>query len=88
MNNGSSILHPKSIVQIKTPVVGVIPYENINMTNNGSLLPPLEFGVVWYWQTLENGRRYLGHGDTMLGARNSMLINEKAVSAIPTGLKM
>jgi CubicO group peptidase (beta-lactamase class C family) len=78
MNNGSSIISPESIIQIKTVVSGVIPYENINMTsNNQSSLSLSEYGIIWNWLTLENGRRFLGHGGSMPGATNSMLINEK-----------
>jgi CubicO group peptidase (beta-lactamase class C family) len=78
MNNGSSLIRPESVVQMKTVVSGVIPYEIINTTsNNKPLYTPLEFGIIWNWQTLEIGRRFLGHGGSMPGATNSMLINEK-----------
>jgi len=79
MNNGSSIIRPESVVQMKTVVNGVIPYENINTTtsNSKSLSTPSEYGIIWNWQTLGKGRRFLGHGGSMPGATNSMLINEK-----------
>jgi hypothetical protein len=77
MNNGSSLIRPESIVQMQTIVRDVIPYENINMTNIESTFLPIQFGIIWNWQILENGRRYLGHDGSMPGVTNSMLINEK-----------
>ena len=78
MKNDSSFLRPESIAQMQTIVTGVQPYQDTaNTTNNESSFPPLLYGIIWNWQTLENGRRYLGHGGTMPGATNSMLINEK-----------
>jgi CubicO group peptidase (beta-lactamase class C family) len=77
MNNGSSLVRPESIVQMKTVVSGVIPYETLNATSNKPLFIPLEFGIIWNWETLKNGRRYLGHGGSMPGATNTMVINDK-----------
>jgi CubicO group peptidase (beta-lactamase class C family) len=77
MNNGSTLLRPQSIAQMQTVVNGVIPYENVNKSNNESSLSALEFGLIWHWQRLDNGRRYLGHGGSMPGVLHSMLINEK-----------
>ena len=77
MNNGSSLLRPESVIQLRTIVRGVVPYESLNTTNNESSFPLLEFGVFWYWETLEDGRRVFGHAGSMPGAANAMVINEK-----------
>lgn len=77
MNKGSSLIRPESIIQLQTVVRGVIPYENINTTNIESTFSPIQFGIIWNWQTLENGHRYLGHDGSMPGVTNSMLVNEK-----------
>ncbi|UJR07790.1 hypothetical protein I4U23_012072 [Adineta vaga] len=73
MNNGSSVIRAESIKEMKKIVNDVISFENVNQTS----LPTLQFGLAWNWQTLNNGRRYFGHGGTLPSATNSMLINEK-----------
>ena len=77
MNNGSPLLRPESIAQMRTIVPGVIPYENINKTTNDSSSATMQFGLSWYWQRLGNGRRYIGHGGSMPSVAHSMLVNEK-----------
>ena len=76
MNNGSPLLRPESIVQMRTIVPGVIPYENVNQTNNDSTSATPQFGISWYWQTYENGRRYIGHGGSMPSVAHTMFVNE------------
>ena len=77
MNNGSPLLYSESIVEMKTVVNGVTPYQNTNANNSELSSPPPEFGIAWIWETLSDGRRYQGHDGVMPGATNSMLINEK-----------
>jgi CubicO group peptidase (beta-lactamase class C family) len=77
MNNGSSLLRPESIVQMRTVISGVVPYESLNTTNNKTSLPPFEFGLIWHWETSEAGRRLFGHDGSMPGTLTSMFINEK-----------
>ncbi|CAF1166839.1 unnamed protein product [Adineta steineri] len=75
MNNGSSLLHPRSIAEMRKVVNGVVPYDNSNP-------PILTFGLIWNWQKLRNRQRYIGHGGSMPGATHSMLINEQGTIGI------
>ncbi|CAF4175181.1 unnamed protein product [Adineta steineri] len=75
MNNGSSLLHPRSIDEMRKVVNGVVPYDNSNP-------PILSFGLIWNWQKLRNRQRYIGHGGSMPGATHSMLINEQGTIGI------
>ncbi|CAF3147682.1 unnamed protein product [Rotaria sp. Silwood2] len=77
MSNGSPLLHPRFIIEMRTIVVGVDPYENENSSGNDSSVPTLEFGLIWNWQTIKDGRRFIGHTGVSLGATNSMLVNEQ-----------
>ncbi|CAF1396192.1 unnamed protein product [Rotaria sordida] len=77
MNNGSSLLHPHSIVEIRTSVDGVVPYQNLHSPSNQSPLPPPKYGLIWNWQTMPDGRRFIGHNGVMPGATNLMVINEQ-----------
>lgn len=77
MNNGSPLLRPDSIAQMRTIVPGVIPYDSVNKTTNDSSSGAPQFGISWYWQKLSNGRRYIGHGGSMPSVTHSMLVNEK-----------
>ncbi|CAF2514796.1 unnamed protein product [Rotaria sp. Silwood2] len=47
INNGSSLLRPESIIQMRTVVSGVVSYRNININNNASSVLSLEFGIAW-----------------------------------------
>ena len=76
MNNGSSLVRPESVLQMQTVVRDVILYENINATDNESVPVSTQYGISWSWQTLANGRRYLGHDGSMPGVATSMLITE------------
>ena len=69
-------------MEMKKVVGGGIPYESVNRSSDSLLLPALEFGLAWNWQTLDRGRRFLGHGGTLPGATNSMLINEKGDTGV------
>lgn len=73
MNNGSSLVSPQSIAEMRKVVDGVVPYYN-------STLP--SFGLSWNWQKLRNRQQYIGHGGTMPGATHSMLINEQGTIGI------
>ncbi len=75
MSNGSSLLYPHSIAEIRKVVDGVVPYNNSSPT-----LP--SFGLIWNWQKLRNRLRYIGHDGTMPGATHSMLINEQGTVGI------
>ncbi|CAF3310273.1 unnamed protein product [Rotaria socialis] len=79
LSNGSSILRPRSIAQMRTVVGGgLIPTYNPNSANDSSDQEhPSEFGLSWYWQTMQDGRRYIGHSGLMPGMLHLMLINEK-----------
>lgn len=59
------MVRPDSVVEMKTVVSGVIPYQNTNTSNNESSISTTEYGLIWNWTTLENGRRYLGHVGSM-----------------------
>ncbi|CAF3941454.1 unnamed protein product, partial [Adineta steineri] len=63
LNNGSSILRPRSIAEIRTIVDGgnIPDYGLIGNNNSTQESPSSQFGLSWYWQTMSNGRRYLGH---------------------------
>jgi hypothetical protein len=68
INNGSSLLHPHSILEMRTVVGnGHIPYYNPNSISNNTSPPVLQSGLTWYWQTMSNGRRYIGHGGSLPG---------------------
>lgn len=77
INNGSSILEPRWIAEIRTVVGnGLIPfYEdlNTNLTQSQSI----GVGLGWYWRTMSNGHRYIGHEGSMPGVANSILVNER-----------
>ncbi|UJR11826.1 hypothetical protein I4U23_016006 [Adineta vaga] len=75
MNNGSSIVHPRSITEMRTIVgSGNIPMYNINQNNHSTQQQSAsQFGLSWYWQTMDDGRRYLGHSGSMLGIAHLML---------------
>ncbi|CAF1470624.1 unnamed protein product, partial [Adineta steineri] len=78
LNNGSSILRPRSIAEIRTIVGGgTIPdYGLIGNNNSTQESPSSQFGLSWYWQTMSNGRRYLGHSGSILGMIHLMLVDE------------
>lgn len=79
LNNGSSILQPRSIAQMRSIVGGgLIPIFIQNPIHNSTHEgPPATFGLSWYWQTLKDGRRYLGHSGSVPGMVHLMLVNEK-----------
>ncbi|CAF3818688.1 unnamed protein product [Adineta steineri] len=79
LRNGSSILSPRSIAEIEIVVGGgLIPYYNQNLGSNSTgQRAPFQFGLSWYWDTLSDGRRYFGHGGSLPGIINLMLVNEK-----------
>lgn len=76
VSNGSSLLTPQSIAEMRIIVGGgLIPYY---IPSNSTELPPqTKFGLGWTWQTLSNGHRYFGHIGNVPGAAHLMLINEK-----------
>ncbi|CAF1493815.1 unnamed protein product [Rotaria sordida] len=78
MNNGSTLLSPRSIAEMKLIVGnGLIPYYDPHGIVNSSIIAPPTFGLSWTWQTLSDGRRYIGHSGSLPGSRHWMLINEK-----------
>ncbi|CAF3504587.1 unnamed protein product [Rotaria socialis] len=78
MNNGSNLISPKSIAEMKIIVGGgLIPYYDPSGIANASTIALPSFGLSWTWQTLKDGRRYVGHSGTLPGSRHWMLINEK-----------
>ncbi|UJR18716.1 hypothetical protein I4U23_005623 [Adineta vaga] len=72
------ILQPLNI-DINKIVVGggLIPYYGQDATNNSEETSPIKVGLSWYWQTLSDGRRYIGHTGSLPGALHWMLVNEK-----------
>ncbi|CAF5010903.1 unnamed protein product, partial [Rotaria sp. Silwood1] len=69
LNNGSSILSPRSIAEIRTVVGGglIQPYnQNLN-SNSTEQRPPSQFGLSWYWDIMKDGRRYIGHSGSLPG---------------------
>jgi CubicO group peptidase (beta-lactamase class C family) len=79
LSNGSSILRPRSIANIRTAVGGgLIPYYSEDLNNSSTEQQLLvEVGLGWYWRIMNNGRRYFGHDGSMPGAVHSMYVNEK-----------
>ncbi|CAF1186762.1 unnamed protein product, partial [Rotaria sordida] len=66
INNGSSLLHPRSILEMRKVVGdGNIPYYDPNPSSNNTSPLLTHYGLIWYWQTASNGRRYIGHGGTL-----------------------
>ncbi|UJR34661.1 hypothetical protein I4U23_027438 [Adineta vaga] len=78
INNGSSLLSPRSIAEMQIVVGGgLIPPFGQDATNNSEETSPIKVGLSWYWQTLSDGRRYIGHTGSLPGALHWMLVNEK-----------
>jgi hypothetical protein len=77
MSNGSSLVHPHSIAEMRKIVSGIVPYNTSNSTTNNSSITYPDVGLIWIWQKLRNNRQYIGHGGTMPGATHSMLVNEQ-----------
>jgi CubicO group peptidase (beta-lactamase class C family) len=79
LNNGSSILSPRSIAEMRTVVGGgLIPYYGQDVNGNFTeQLPTTQFGLSWYWETMSDGRRYIGHSGALPGMVHLMLVNEK-----------
>jgi CubicO group peptidase (beta-lactamase class C family) len=77
MNNGSAVLTPRSIAEMKLVVGGdLIPYYDPNATIPADV-SRASFGLSWYWQTLNDNHRYIGHSGVIPGGRNWMLVNEQ-----------
>ncbi len=77
MSNGSSLVHPDSIAEMRKVVQGVVPYENPDSNTNTPSPTLPNFGLIWYWRKLRNRQQYIGHGGTLFGATHSMLVNEQ-----------
>ncbi|CAF3789888.1 unnamed protein product [Rotaria sordida] len=79
LNNGLPVLRPQSIAAMRTIVGGgVIPSYDPQWSNKSMELPPSqEFGLSWYWETMKDGRRYIGHSGALPGMSHLMLVNEK-----------
>ncbi|CAF1139075.1 unnamed protein product [Rotaria sordida] len=75
LSNGSSIRRPHSIAEIRIIVGGglIPPYNQESTSDSTEKSPPSQFGLSWYWDTLSDGRRYIGHGGSVPGIVN--LIN-------------
>lgn len=83
LNNGSTILHPRSIAEIRTVVgAGLIPLYNSGSTSNATIQRRLEYGLSWYWVTASNGDRYFGHAGELPGMAHVMLTNQKNIGVI------
>jgi CubicO group peptidase (beta-lactamase class C family) len=83
VNNGSSLLHPRSILEMRTVVGdGNIPYYNQNSTSNNTSPLLSRYGLGWYWQTASTGRRYIGHGGALPGMAHLMLVNEQSTIGV------
>ncbi|CAF3584281.1 unnamed protein product [Rotaria sp. Silwood1] len=79
LNNGSNILHSRSIAEMRIVVGGglISPYNQGLASNSTGRRLPSEFGLAWYWYTMSNGRRYIGHTGAIPGVLHLMLVNEK-----------
>jgi CubicO group peptidase (beta-lactamase class C family) len=79
LNNGSNILLPRSIAEMQAVVGGglILYYQDSNRSLTGPPPPLSEFRLGWYWRTMSNGRRYIGHSGSMPGMVHLMLIDEK-----------
>ena len=79
LNNGSHILQPRSIAEMRTIVGGglILPYHQQGNDNATERPAPSQFGLSWYWSNMSDGRRYIGHSGSMLGMVHLMLVNEK-----------
>ncbi|CAF3664136.1 unnamed protein product [Rotaria sp. Silwood1] len=75
LNNGPSILRPRSIAEMRTVVGGgLIPPYNQDLSGNSTgRRPPAQYGLSWYWETASDGRRYIGHSGSMPGMVHLML---------------
>jgi CubicO group peptidase (beta-lactamase class C family) len=82
MNNGSSLVHPDSIAEMRKETQGVVPYENPNSNTSTPSPTLLSYGLIWNWRKLRNRQRYIGHGGSILGATHSMLVNEQRTVGI------
>lgn len=83
INNGSSLLHPGSILEMQTIVGnGRIPYYNQNSTSNSTSSSVSQYGLGWYWRTLSNGYRYIGHAGSLPGMVHLMLVNEQSTLGV------
>ena len=81
INNGSSLLSPRSIATMRTVVSGVVPYESIHLNGSAATVAQTEYGLIWNWRNMD-GRRYIGHTGNMPGVANGILINEKSTIAV------
>lgn len=83
LNNGSPILHPRSIAEIRTVVgCGVIPPYNQSMSNNTIIQRHLEYDLGWYRVTTKNADRFIGHAGELPGLSHVMLVNKKNAGVI------
>jgi hypothetical protein len=83
INNGSSLLHPRSILEMRTVVGdGNIPYYNQDTTSNSTAPRLSQHGLIWYWQNASNGRRYIGHDGAVPGMAHLILVNEQSTVGI------
>ena len=79
VNNGSSILRPQSVAEIKTIVGGgmIVAYNPDAATNTSAVSLQSLTGLGWYWETMSDGRRYIGHSGSLPGMMTLMLVNEQ-----------
>ncbi|CAF1478911.1 unnamed protein product [Rotaria sordida] len=93
LNNGLPVLRPQSIAAMRTIVGGgVIPSYDPQWSNKSMELPPSQgFGLSWYWETMKDGRRYIGHSVNMnFIPPNTKLIAEALgdISQLPRDMQM
>ena len=82
MSDGSPLLSSSSIREMRKIVEGVVPYQNVSEADNDWQPQPIGFGLIWIWVQTSNGRRFIGHGGTILGASHSMLVNEQGTHGV------
>ncbi|UJR18232.1 hypothetical protein I4U23_005131 [Adineta vaga] len=57
---------------------GFIPPYNQDSTSDPTEGgPTTQYGLSWYWNTMSDGRRYIGHIGSLPGMAHLMLVNEK-----------
>ena len=83
MRYGSPLLSRSSVVEMRKLVTGVVPYRDSSGEDEDPWrLQSLGYGVAWNWRKTTDGRRFIGHGGTILGASHSILVNEEGTIGI------
>ena len=56
----------------------MIPKYDPDAASNSSIVSvPSTTGLLWYWETMSDGHRYIGHSGSLPGMMHLMLVNEQ-----------